>query len=178
MQTRGQTALFGRSMVCNCGFHAVKTATQLPQAPQSVASDLSTGAAAQPSFLQPPLSVSMFTKSRFGGSQSASVKPNIVARKTPSPASPPSSVRTPSPAPPLSSVRTPSPAPPLSSVRTPSPAPPLSSVRTSSPAVSASLEVVTPTYSPLLMCAFHLRSPTQARLSSTNCPAAPWARHG
>ena len=24
MQTRGQTALFGRSMVCNCGFHAVK----------------------------------------------------------------------------------------------------------------------------------------------------------
>ncbi|XP_046902343.1 vegetative cell wall protein gp1-like [Hypomesus transpacificus] len=171
MQTRGQTALIGRSMVCNCGFHAVKTATQLPQAPQSVASDLSTGAAAQPSFLQPPLSVSMFTKSRFGGSQSASVKPNIVARKTPSPAPPLSSVRTPSPAPPLSSVRTPSPAsppssvrtpspaPPLSSVRTPSPAPPLSSVRTSSPAVSASLEVAT------------------ARLSSTNCPAAPWARH-
>ena len=24
MQARGQTALFGGSMVCNCGFHAVK----------------------------------------------------------------------------------------------------------------------------------------------------------
>ncbi|XP_067093089.1 uncharacterized protein [Osmerus mordax] len=154
MQARGQTALFGGSMVCNCGFHAVKS----PQAPQSVASDLSTGAAAQPSFLRPPLSVSMFTKSRFGGSQSASMKPNIVARKTPSPAPPPSSVRTSSPAPPPSSVRTSSPAPSPSSVRTPSPTPSPSSLRTPSPAPPpSSLRTPSPAPSPS-----SLRTPSPA----------------
>ncbi|XP_068569967.1 uncharacterized protein [Cebidichthys violaceus] len=90
----------------------------------------------------------MFTKSRFGGSQSASLKPNLVAR-TPSPSPPPSpsSVRTPSPAP--SPVRTPRPAP--SPVRTlftaPSLAPPPSpsSVRTRSPSPSS---VRTPSLAP------------------------------
>ncbi|XP_038586329.1 uncharacterized protein LOC119911504 [Micropterus salmoides] len=120
------------------------------EAPQSVASDSDPGAtsasaaasAATPrSFLRPPLSLSMFTKSRFGGSKSDSLKPNLVA--SPSPPSP-SSVRTPSSSPLLapSPLRTPSPAP--SSVRTPSPAP--SSVRTPTPAPSS---VRTPSSSPL-----------------------------
>ncbi|KAI9516774.1 hypothetical protein NQZ68_013832 [Dissostichus eleginoides] len=87
-------------------------------APQSVASVSAPGAtaSAQQAFLRPPLSLSMFTKSRFGGSQSASLKPHLVARKSPSSSPPsPSSVSSPS----TSSVRTSMPAP--SSVSSPSP---------------------------------------------------------
>ncbi|KAK1885061.1 Protein trichome birefringence-like 25 [Dissostichus eleginoides] len=114
MQARRQTTLFGGSMACNCGFHVVKPAN----APQSVASVSAPGAtaSAQQTFLRPPLSLSMFTKSRFGGSQSASLKPHLVARKSPSSSPPsPSSVSSPS----TSSVRTSMPAP--SSVSSPSP---------------------------------------------------------
>ncbi|XP_045898771.1 vegetative cell wall protein gp1-like, partial [Micropterus dolomieu] len=145
MQAHGQSTLFGGSKACNCGFHTVKQPATPAEAPQSVASDSDPGAtsasaaasAATPrSFLRPPLSLSMFTKSRFGGSKSDSLKPNLVARRTPSPSPPsPSSVRTPSSSPLLapSPVRTPTPAP--SSVRTPTPAP--SSVRTPTPAPSS-----------------------------------------
>nr|XP_055051857.1 uncharacterized protein LOC129437622 isoform X1 [Misgurnus anguillicaudatus] len=177
MQAHGQTTLFGGSMTCKCGFHTTKqpaTAASSPAAPpESKASDTATGTVAPQSeasdtapapqtFLRPPPSLSMFTKSRFGGSHSALIKPNLVDRRSPSPSPPPSS-RTPSPSPPSpsppSSVRTatpspstmrtpspfsvkaPSPAPP--SVRAPSPAPP--SVRTSSP---ASPSVRTPHPSP------------------------------
>ncbi|KAI9546094.1 hypothetical protein NQZ68_030681 [Dissostichus eleginoides] len=114
MQARRQTTLFGGSMACNCGFHVVKPAN----APQSVASVSAPGAtaSAQQTFLRPPLSLSMFTKSRFGGSQSALLKPHLVARKSPSSSPPsPSSVSSPS----TSSVRTSMPAP--SSVSSPSP---------------------------------------------------------
>ncbi|XP_045920358.1 selenoprotein V-like isoform X2 [Micropterus dolomieu] len=146
MQAHGQSTLFVGPKACNCGFHTVKPATQPPaEAPQSVASDSDPGAtsasaaasAATPrSFLRPPLSLSMFTKSRFGGSKSDSLKPNLVARRTPSPS--PSSVRTPS-----SSPLPPSPLPSPSSVRTPSSSRLLapSSVRTPSPSVSSSLAV-------------------------------------
>ncbi|KAJ4928157.1 hypothetical protein JOQ06_015954 [Pogonophryne albipinna] len=123
-------------MACNCGFHVVKPAN----APQSVASVSAPGAtpSAQRTFLRPPPSLSMYTKSRFSGSQSASLKPHLVARKSPS-SSPPStsSVRTSMPAP--SSVSSPS----TSSVRTSMPAPSsvsspsTSSVRTSMPAPSS-----------------------------------------
>ncbi|KAJ4922886.1 hypothetical protein JOQ06_026154, partial [Pogonophryne albipinna] len=122
-------------MACNCGFHVVKPAN----APQSVASVSAPGAtaSAQLTFLRPPLSLSMFTKSRFGGSQSASLKPHLVARKSPS-SSPPSPYSVSSPS--TSSVRTSMPAPSpvsspsTSSVRTSMPAP--SPVRTSMPAPS------------------------------------------
>ncbi|KAJ4936225.1 hypothetical protein JOQ06_000827, partial [Pogonophryne albipinna] len=93
-------------MACNCGFHVVKPAN----APQSVASVSAPGAtaSAQLTFRQPPLSLSTFTKSRFGGSQSASLKPHLVARKSPSSSPPsPSSFSYPS----TSSVRTSMPAP-------------------------------------------------------------------
>ncbi|KAI4785525.1 hypothetical protein KUCAC02_037708 [Chaenocephalus aceratus] len=130
-----KTSLFGGSMACNCGYHVVKPAN----APQSVASVSAPGAtaSAQRTFLRPPPSLSMYTKSRFGGSQSVSLKPHLVPRKSPSSSPPsPSSVRTSMPAP--SSVRSPSP----SSVRTSMPAPSsvsspsTSSVRTSMPAPS------------------------------------------
>ncbi|KAJ4934746.1 hypothetical protein JOQ06_007529 [Pogonophryne albipinna] len=81
-------------MACNCGFHVVKPAN----APQSVASVSAPGAtpSAQRTFLRPPPSLSManislYTKSRFSGSQSASLKPHLVARKSPS-SSPPSTI--------------------------------------------------------------------------------------
>ncbi|RXN22060.1 hypothetical protein ROHU_036759 [Labeo rohita] len=167
LQAHGQTTLFGGSTVCSCGFHTTKpaTATSIQAAaapPQSEASDTTP---APRSFLRPPPSLSMFTKSRFGGSQLASLKPNLVERRTPSPS--PSSVRTPSPSPPSpspspssvrtvspssSSVRTPSPSPssmstkPKGPVRTPSPSP--SSVRTPSPSPSS---VRTPSPSPSSM---------------------------
>ncbi|XP_059211301.1 uncharacterized protein LOC131989935 isoform X2 [Centropristis striata] len=178
MQTRGQTTLFGGSTGCNCGFHAVQPAPHVHQQ-QSVASgstlsvtaapDSEPGATAPQSFLRPPPSLAMFTKSRFGGS--VSPKPNLVARRTPSPSPAPSSVRTPftasvrtpSPAPP--SVRTPSPAPP--SVRTPSPAPP--SVRTPSPAPPS---VRTPSPAPP-----SVRTPSPAPPSvRTPSPAPPSVR--
>ncbi|XP_032439662.1 uncharacterized protein LOC116733080 [Xiphophorus hellerii] len=136
MQVRGQTTLFGASVTCDCGFHTVKPALQPPSAPpsltpQSVGSQSNSGdtATATRCFLRSPPSLSRFTKSYFGGSLSDSVKPNLVARKTPSPS--PSSVRSPSPSP--SSVRSPSPSP--SSVRSPSPFP--SSVRSPSPSPSS-----------------------------------------
>ncbi|XP_068594411.1 uncharacterized protein [Cebidichthys violaceus] len=157
MQARGQTTLFGGSIACNCGFHAVMSPADVPQSvasasappgasPQSMASAPGATASAPQSFLRPTLTLSMFAKSHFGGSQSASLKPNLVAR-TPSPSPPPSpfSVMTPSPAP--SPVRTlftaPSLAPPPSSVRTPSLAPPPSpsSVRTPSPAACVSTSI-------------------------------------
>ncbi|XP_028311916.1 uncharacterized protein LOC114468934 [Gouania willdenowi] len=135
MQARGQTTIFGESRACNCGFHDdQQPATPAPPAPeapaatqQSQASDPAAGtAAAGKTFWRPPLSLSMFNKSRFGGKLSAQLKPNLVARKTPSSSSSPSSVGTPSTA----SVRTTGPAP--SPVRTPSTA----SVRTTGPAPS------------------------------------------
>ncbi|XP_039670276.1 skin secretory protein xP2-like [Perca fluviatilis] len=140
MQARGQTTLFGGSVACNCGFHGAKPTTQPPAAASQSAALVSTPgatAAVPPSFWRPPPSLSMFTKSRFGGSQSATLKPNLVARRSPSPSSSP--VRTPSPSP--SSVRTPSPSP--SSGRTPSHAP--SSGRTPSPSPSS---VRTPSHAP------------------------------
>ncbi|XP_037830456.1 vegetative cell wall protein gp1-like [Kryptolebias marmoratus] len=131
-----------------------------------------------------------FTKSHFGGSLSGSLKPNLVARKTPSPS--PSSVRAPSPSP--SSVRAPSPSPSSvratspspsfmrtpspspSSVRTPSPSP--SSVRTSSPSPSS---VRCPSPSPSsVRCPSP--SPSSVRCpspspSSLRCPSvAPFSR--
>ncbi|XP_043092075.1 vegetative cell wall protein gp1-like [Puntigrus tetrazona] len=146
LQAHGQTTLFGGSKACSCGFHTTKPATAtLSQAtaapPQSEASDT---APAPRSFLRPSSTLSMFTKSRYSGSQLSSLKPNLVERKTPSPS--PSSVRTPSASPPspspspssvrtltVATVRTPCPSP--SFVRTPSASPPSpspspSSVRT------------------------------------------------
>ncbi|XP_043092072.1 uncharacterized protein LOC122342357 [Puntigrus tetrazona] len=140
LQAHGQTTLFGGSKACSCGFHTTKPATAtLSQAtaapPQSEASDT---APAPRSFLRPSSTLSMFTKSRYSGSQLSSLKPNLVERKTPAllhpltpSASPPSpltfsilcedstvaTVRTPRPFP--SSVRTASSS--SSSPRPPSP---------------------------------------------------------
>ncbi|MEQ2316032.1 hypothetical protein AMECASPLE_028492 [Ameca splendens] len=130
IQSRGQTTLFGVSVTCDCGFHAAEPAFQPPPppvAPQSVASE-STSSAPR-SLLRAPPSISKFIKSRFGGSHTNSLKPNLVAQKPPGPS--PSSVRSPSLIP--SSVKTSGPSP--SSVRTPSLTP--SSVRTSGPSPSS-----------------------------------------
>ncbi|MED6234107.1 hypothetical protein ATANTOWER_022395, partial [Ataeniobius toweri] len=117
IQSWVQTALFRLSATCDCCFHAAKPAFQPPPvAPKSVGSE-STSYAPR-SFLRSSLSLSMFIKSRFGGSHTDSLKPNVVARKPPGPS--PSSVRTPSLTP--SSVRTSGPSP--SSVRTSGPSPP------------------------------------------------------
>ncbi|XP_043078372.1 uncharacterized protein LOC122327230 [Puntigrus tetrazona] len=129
-------------LFCCCFQPATATLSQATAAPpQSEASDT---APAPRSFLRPSSTLSMFTKSRYSGSQLSSLKPNLVERKTPSPS--PSSVRTPSASPPspspspssvrtltVATVRTPCPSP--SSVRTPSASPPSpspspSSVRT------------------------------------------------
>ncbi|XP_041830746.1 uncharacterized protein LOC121643496 [Melanotaenia boesemani] len=141
MQAKGQSGLFGQARTCSCGFHA-KPATQ--SSPPSTSSAASASAPEARTYLRPPLSLSMFTKSHYGGSLSSAVQPNLVKRRTPSP-SPvstpsPSPVRTSSPS--LSSLRTPSasvssvraPSPSLSSLRAPSPS--VSSVRTPSPAPS------------------------------------------
>ncbi|XP_041846871.1 uncharacterized protein LOC121643491 [Melanotaenia boesemani] len=130
-----------------------KPATQ--SSPPSTSSAASASAPEARTYLRPPLSLSMFTKSHYGGSLSSAVQPNLVKRRTPSP-SPvstpsPSPVRTSSPS--LSSLRTPSasvssvrtPSPSLSSLRTPSasvssvraPSPSLSSLRAPSPSVSS-----------------------------------------
>ncbi|XP_030268423.1 uncharacterized protein LOC115579081 [Sparus aurata] len=156
-KARGQTTLFGGSTTCNCGFHTVKQpATQSPADVQPVASVSAGGDhLAQRSFLRPPPSLAMFVKSRFGGAQSASVKPNLVCRKTPSPSpSPPSTVKTQSQT--SSSVMTPS----TASMRTPSPAP--SSVMTPS---AASMR--TPSPAP-----FSVMTPSTASMT-TPSPAAP-----
>ncbi|MEQ2158488.1 hypothetical protein GOODEAATRI_012846 [Goodea atripinnis] len=85
IQSWGQTTLFGVSATCDCGLHAAKPPPP-PVAPQSVASK-STSYAPR-SFLRSSPSLSMFIKSRFGGSHMDSLKPNLVARKPPGPSLP------------------------------------------------------------------------------------------
>ncbi|XP_041846874.1 uncharacterized protein LOC121643495 [Melanotaenia boesemani] len=124
MQAKGQSGLFGQARTCSCGFHA-KPATQ--SSPPSTSSAASASAPEARTYLRPPLSLSMFTKSHYGGSLSSAVQPNLVKRRTPSP----SPVSTPDPQrfcvvcegpqPFTVSLRAPSPS--VSSVRTPSPAP-------------------------------------------------------
>ncbi|MED6258774.1 hypothetical protein ATANTOWER_012229 [Ataeniobius toweri] len=89
------------------GAQPIKPAFQPPPvAPKSVGSESTSYAPG--SFLRSSPSLSMFIKSRFGGSHTDSLKPNLVARKPPGPS--PSSVRTPSLTP--SSMRTSGPSPP------------------------------------------------------------------
>ncbi|XP_034534731.1 vegetative cell wall protein gp1-like [Notolabrus celidotus] len=106
LQNRGQRSLFGAAQVCLCGFHTKKTpqepatrsaSSSAPPSLPGPAPSTSAGSPASPAVSsrdvavpsevaakRPKLTLQMFEKSRFGGSLSSAVKPNLgLARKSP-----------------------------------------------------------------------------------------------
>ncbi|XP_059182208.1 uncharacterized protein LOC131960960 [Centropristis striata] len=89
MQQRGQASLFGGTRACNCGFHTNKPSSSVPVSslgtPQPGSSSAcSSSAAVKPGQMPQKriLTLSSFTKPRFGGSHGAMLKPNLsLARK-------------------------------------------------------------------------------------------------
>ncbi|XP_063078244.1 uncharacterized protein LOC134468232, partial [Engraulis encrasicolus] len=121
LQSRGQVTLWLKSPTCSCGFHKGHPPANPPTSQSYTREDTVTvqGSAVDTSavgtVVRPKMTLSMFEKSRFGGSHVASAKPNVNVQRKPTQAPP-----SPSPSKSTSAAVNPQPSPALRPIIQPS----------------------------------------------------------